>query len=451
MNKYFYIFLWLLLFFISFGATAQLQNSAGATSSNLEEGIERESILLPWEDVNKRIKENMFVKVETNKKQCFIGEPLLVTYKLYTRLQSHSSVVDAPTFTGCSVVEMTTNEQKEEDVTLNGKPFRTYIIRKVQLFPLQEGALQLGCATLDNEVEFYRKQTAGYQNITQKVKLTNDPVSVQVVPLPSDSAQHLFTGVVGKFFIIAKVSKTVDTANDNNSLELKITGNGNFMNMVCPTVVWPSTIQGFEPQSSELLDKLSFPVLGQKVFNIPFTCKKVGEAIIPAITFTYFDVETKKYVSSVTDSIHITVKPEIPLIDESKLSPEITNIQYLWIIPVLAGVVGLVFLLFSVKKKKVSSIDSETVVAETSVEGAKKVDYESQLSALVFIQDRKIFYTEAKELALALKETSVNEIEAESLTRLISLCNEALYAPIESNKELIVNTLQEIIQLRNNI
>ena len=136
MNKYFYLFLWLLLFFISFGAMAQLPNRAGATSSNLEEGIERESILLPWEDVNKRIKENMFVKVETNKKQCFIGEPLLVTYKLYTRLQSHSSVVDAPTFTGCSVVEMTTNEQKEEDVTLNGKPFRTYIIRKVQLFPL---------------------------------------------------------------------------------------------------------------------------------------------------------------------------------------------------------------------------------------------------------------------------------------------------------------------------
>ena len=96
-------------------------------------------------------------------------------------------------------------------------------------------------------------------------------------------------------------------------------------------------------------------------------------------------------------------------------------------------------------------MDSEMVVAETSVEGAKKVDYESQLSALVFMQDRKIFYTEAKELASALKETNVNEIEAESLTRLISFCNEALYAPIESNKELILNTLQEIIQLRNNI
>ena len=67
------------------------------------------------------------------------------------------------------------------------------------------------------------------------------------------------------------------------------------------------------------------------------------------------------------------------------------------------------------------------------------------------MQDRKIFYTEAKELASALKETNVNEIEAESLTRLISFCNEALYAPIESNKELILNTLQEIIQLRNNI
>ena len=445
MVKYLHIFFCSISLAITSNVIAQQQVKGGATTSNIDVGIERESVLLPWEDVNKRIKEDMFVKVETNKKQCYLGEPLLVTYKLYTRLQSHSSIADAPTFTGCSVVEMTTNEQKEEVETVHGKPFKTYIIRKVQLFPLQEGPLLLGAATLDNEVGFYRKQADGYENITQKVKLTNDPVSIQVLPVPTDSSQHVFTGVIGKFFIIAKVNKTVDTANDNNSLELKITGNGNFMNMACPTVVWPATIQSYEPQSSELLDKLSFPVLGQKVYNIPFTCKKVGETVIPPITFTYFDADAKKYVSTITDSIHITVKPEIPLIDETKLSPEITNIEYLWIIPAVAGVVGLLFLLFSVKKKKKAVVRSKIIVEETIYKENNEADFKEALTSLLSIGDEKAFYAKAKELIYQLKETTLYETESETLDKLISLCNEALYTPFVSNKDLIENTLLNII------
>jgi len=448
MIKYFYILFWFIAIAINSKVLAQHSFKGVTNTNSLKVGIEKASILLPWEDINKRIKENMFVRVETSKKQCYIGEPLLVTYKLYTRLQSHSSIADAPSFTGCSVVEMTTTNQKDAEETVNGKPFKMYIIRKVQLFPLQEGALKLGSATLDNEIEFYKKQPVGFENVIQKVKLANNPLSIQVLPLPSDSEQHLFTGVIGKFFIISKVNKTVDTVNDNNNLELKITGSGNFMNMVCPTVVWPANIQGFEPQTSELLDKLSFPVLGQKVYNIPFSCKKVGEAIIPPITFTYFDADAKKYVSINTDSIHITIKPEIPLIDETKRSSEITNIKYLWIIPAVAGFVGLVFLFFSIKKKKIATVKSKAIVKETIDIHNTRNDLNKKLSTLLFIEDVKEFYSKAKELIYLLNETSVNDPESELLLRLINLCNEALYTPIGSNKDLIVNTLQEIINER---
>ena len=423
------------------------QQSTGATSNSRisDEEIERASILSPSEDINKRIKANMFVKVETNKKTCFVGEPLLVTYKLFTRLQSHSKVVDAPTFTGCSVVEMTTNDQKEEDEVVNGKAFKTYIIRKVQLFPLQEGPLQLGKATLENDVEFYQQTIDGYKNISQKVELKNDSVTIQINPLPSDTEKHVFTGVIGKFFILAKVTKTMDTANDNNSLELKITGSGNLMNMACPTIEWPGNIQGFEPQSSEMLDKLSFPILGEKKFIIPFTCKKEGEEVIPPITFRYFDADSKKYVSAQTDSIHITVKPAIPLIDTTKLSPEITNIKYLWIIPIIASLVGLVFLYYSLRKRKVTTKSSVSISNESSSGKANLVNYKEKLAALILIEDDKMYYTEAKVLATDLMESYLSEGDKQTLNSIVSLCNEALYAPVTANRDYIITTLQNFI------
>lgn len=445
MAKYFYIFICWMTFVIPLKSIAQQTTGTTERSKISDAEIERASILLPSEDINNRIKQNMFVKVETNKKTCYVGEPLLVTYKLFTRLQSHSKVVDAPTFTGCSVVEMTTNDQKEEDEVVNGKVYKTYVIRKVQLFPLQEGPLQLGKATLENDVELYRMETGGYKNISQKVELKNDSVTLQVIPLPSDSEKHVFTGVVGKFFILAKVTKTIDTANDNNSLELKITGSGNFMNMACPTIIWPANIQGYEPQASEMLDKLSFPVLGEKKFVIPFTCKKVGDAVIPPITFTYFDADVKNFVSVQSDSIHITVKPEIPLIDSTKLSPEITNIKYLWIIPIIASIVGLVFSYYSLRKRKGTTKSSVSVSNENSYNKENLINYNEKLAALILIDDNKVFYSEAKLLATDLMESSLSESNVQTLNSIVSLCNEALYAPVSANKDYIITTLQNII------
>jgi hypothetical protein len=319
----------------------------------------------------------------------------------------------------------------------------------VQLFPLQEGPLQLGKATLDNDVTFYSLTRGVYKTITQKLQLANDSVTVKVNSLPQDSLQHAFTGVVGKFLIYAKVAKTTDTANDNNTIELKIMGTGNFMNMVCPTIEWPASVTGFEPQGSEMLDKLSFPVMGEKKYIIPFTCTKVGETVIPPITFRYFDGDSQKYVSIKTDSLSITVRPAIPLIDPSKLSPAITNIKYLWIIPAIAAMVGLVFMYYSIKKKKAAIVNVQQSTEENTIDNEGMIDYNEKLSVLLSIEDNKTFYAEAKILASTIKEYPLSELESIALNNIISLCNEAIYAPIEANREHIVTTLQQIISIRH--
>lgn len=447
MVKHLHILLTLFAIGLISKSIAQQQNGAAYHRGITEAEIEQASILLPWEDVNKHIKENMFVRVEASKKVCFVGEPVLVTYKLYTRLQSHSKVVDAPTFTGCSVVEMTTNEQKEGEEIVDRKVFRTYIIRKVQLFPLQEGLLQLGKATLDNDIEFFKKGVGGYNRISQKVALVNDSVNIKVNPLPVDSAQQASSVVVGKFFLLAKVAKPIDTANDNNFLELKITGAGNFMNMVCPSIIWPATVVGYEPQSSETLDKLAFPVLGEKKFTIPFTCKKVGEIEIPPITFKYFDGDSEKYVSIHTDSIHVTVKPEIPLINPAKLSTGIVNIRSLWIIPLIASIVGLIFLYYSVRKKNVV-LKNNQVVDEGKDPENQIIQFQERLTTLYSINDNKTFFSEAKLLATTLKDSALNKdqgIYEKPLEVIINLCNQALYTPIQPNRETMIMTLQSII------
>lgn len=63
-------------------------------------------LLQPGEDLRKKIDRNLFIRVEADKTSCFVGEPVVATYKLYTRLKSESNIVKSPAFNGFSVVEL---------------------------------------------------------------------------------------------------------------------------------------------------------------------------------------------------------------------------------------------------------------------------------------------------------------------------------------------------------
>ncbi len=430
--------------------------------------VERESIVLAGEDINKKIKDNIFIKVETSKKECFVGEPLLVQYKLCTRLHSNSKVLSPPTFSGCSVIEMTSSEVKVAEEKINGKFFKTYIIRKVQLFPIQEGRLALGIATVDNEIKFIEQHTSSNISINKKALIINDSTFIKVKPLPIDTSKLGFSGAVGKFFMIGKVNKTNDTANNNNQLEITISGNGNFMSIPCPHIAWPSNIQPFESRSTELLDKLSFPILGEKKFLIPFICQKEGEVIIPSIVLRYFDPDTKQFTNAEIDSIHIKVAPPVHinidalLKEEEKTEDEVTLIFIVSSI-VLVITMILFIVLWKAKKKKSlrqyekfikseNALLKENIIAEDKIRefeidevSLPQVDFNKKLVLLSELADEKIFFRDAIDLCESIISSNSCIYEEEELNKIIALCNEALYSSVNTNSYLIFLRIEKVL------
>ena len=66
----------------------------------------RDFILKKGENIPAKIDKNIFIRVEANKTSCYIGEPIVVTYKLFTRLKSESNIVKNPSFNGFSVLTL---------------------------------------------------------------------------------------------------------------------------------------------------------------------------------------------------------------------------------------------------------------------------------------------------------------------------------------------------------
>ncbi len=262
-------------------------------------------ILRKGENIAEKVSNNMQLKLQTSKTSCYVGEPLLASYKLYTRLRSESSLSENPSFNGFSVVEMMQPNEGAGFSTekLNGKSYNVYTIRKVQLYPLQSGQVEVEAAKLDNRISFikYNGNNGNSYNIdpdaliTETVTLSCKPVTINVKPLPEAGKPESFSGAVGNFSIDASLQKNTFATDETGQLYITITGNGNMQLLTQPPITWPKEIEAFDARVTDNTDNKTVPISGSKTFEIPFTVSKTGSYQLPSINFSFFDPATGTY------------------------------------------------------------------------------------------------------------------------------------------------------------
>jgi hypothetical protein len=91
------------------------------------------------------------------------------------------------------------------------------------------------------------------------------------------------------------VEKDSVLRNDENALVIEINGAGNFQKIVAPVVNWPQAIEALEPVITDNFDRQQVPLTGQRRFKYIFLSNKPGRHTIPAVSFSFFDVKSKKY------------------------------------------------------------------------------------------------------------------------------------------------------------
>lgn len=340
-------------------------------------------ILHKGENVDEKIKKNLFVRIDVNKTSCYVGEPIVATYKLYTRLKSESNVLKTPSFNGFSVseLEMPGNYSVTSE-KYKGRDYNVYTLRKVQLYPLQSGPLVLDPVEVENKITFLKSEYAGSRRgdifydmlrdfadetvpagATEErtINITGNPLTINVKPLPDANKPSQFKGAVGDFKINAELDKKNITTDDAGSLKVTISGEGNIQMINAPKVQMPEGIDVFDPKSVENIDKFSVPMKGDKTFIYPFSAAKPGDYELPSIEFSYFNPSSQSYKTIKTQplTVHIikgTGNPSRTKIASTpsnmKHNPTIADslYEYRWYLG--GGAVLLTALIFLFKEKK---------------------------------------------------------------------------------------------------
>ena len=331
--------------------------------------------LRPGENVYEKIRQNLFVKVTVDKKNCYVGEPVLATFKLYSRLESKSDIVKNPGLYGFTVFDMVSLGDKQVTTeNFKGKIFDVHTIRKMQLYPLQAGIFTVDAMEIKNKVEFSRsavtKKTE--QKITEGILGDNDtempaegkevfethihtePVLINVKAVPEKNKPLNFNGAAGNFTISSYSGKNKLKKNEEGFLEIKISGKGNFIQLSAPAIQWPEGMEGFEPLVKDALEKTSSPLTGSRTFRYPFVSSLPAVYLIPAISFSYFNTDSGTYKTITAPAVQVSVSSEKKII--SSVTPELplekipSGKNYLLIVIIVFLVGGVV--LFSLQRKR---------------------------------------------------------------------------------------------------
>ncbi|HLO82676.1 MAG TPA: BatD family protein [Chitinophagaceae bacterium] len=377
-----------------------------------------ELVMRKGETVADKLRNNIFVKLDVDKKTCYEGEPVVATYKLYTRLRSESKVTKRPSFNGFSVYDMI-NPESEEPIreSFQGREYNVYLLRKVQLYPLQSGNIELDPVEVENTLTFIKAEhlqsgialprimknlaegTEDEAVVREKVLLSSAPVAVDVKPLPEERDPD-FNGAVGNFEVRTFLSNPVVHKNDLVNLVVKISGKGNFPMLAAPAVNWPATAEPYETTVQEYFSKFTSPISGAKVFNIPFTVQKEGDFVIPAVDLHYFDPISHKYAIARSDSLKLHVEPAVRISPSAEIDaarePQ-PGEAWKWIISLvaLAIVAGSIYILLRRTYQKPAVQKPATVIPATEPsENATEADPMNSIREAFEKGDPKEFYSQ---------------------------------------------------------
>ena len=473
--------------------TAWVDVSTSVISGQTEDkALMNDFIIRKGENIAKKISNNIFVRLDVNKTSCFEGEPLVATYKLYTRLKSESKVTKRPSFNGFSVYDMVDPEREEAGREIyNGREYNVYLLRKVQLYPLQSGKFELDPVEVENSLTFVSEEAMGDDYgltgilrslsddkrvsngvIRETVTLTNNPVTVDVKPLPENKTGE-FSGAIGEFSLHTSVRGGVIRKNDVVDVQVEVSGKGNFPMLPPPLIQWPDSTEAFESSMKEQFNKFVSPISGSKIFSYPLTVKKEGEIIIPAVSLSYFNPATGKYGTARSDSLKIHVDPARPIASILVQEPaeEASGNTWKWVLSAigLLTVFGGLFLILRGNDKpdikitekvpdtieKINAAEVETLVEEDPAEKIKNAfeqgDYHQFYRQLNIVIDnwmkKKYNADTTGNWQETLRQNGVDEDiinQLEGLKRDAAMAN---YTPFIMDRKMIedLDSLQKII------
>ena len=270
---------------------------------------------------------DLFLRVIPSKKSAYVGEQVVLTYKLYTKVGVSSvSLSKMPAYAGFWTKDISDNNGtlRQSSEYVNGIEYTTAEIQKVIVVPQRSGKLTIDPMTMEcvAQVRTERSNSRGMdpfeaffndpffnRNIVNvKKELSSQPFTLDVKSLPENGKPASFAGAVGNYNFKSEIDKTELSTNEAVTITLTVSGTGNVELLQMPEPVFPPDFEVYDPKVSTTTNVGSQGLNGTKKAEYLAIPRRAGTFTIPSIEFSYFNPSSETYQTVSTEPYEIKVE-----------------------------------------------------------------------------------------------------------------------------------------------
>jgi hypothetical protein len=259
-------------------------------------------------------KDFVLVSASVDRTRAYVGQQITHTVKFAYRVRMLSEPRYVPAeHTGFWFEQLGSSGPEVE--TINGQQY--YVLKlRTAYFPISSGKFTIGKSSIRYAVRdadpFSRDPFSIFgrdpfgRSARESVGETK-PIEIEVLPLPGEGRPEDFTGAVGQFDMrVSPSSRTVKTG-ESLTLTVKISGRGNVKSIGDLVVPEFGDFRVFAPKARESSDVQRLRVGGVKTYDLVLVPQRIGEYTLEGFSFSYFDPELGKYITSTANPIEIEV------------------------------------------------------------------------------------------------------------------------------------------------
>lgn len=271
---------------------------------------------------------DLFLKVVPSKKSAYVGEQIVLTYKLYTKVPVSSlSVEKAPSYAGFWTKDITDNNGgslRQSSEYVNGVEYTTAEIQKVIVVPQRAGNLTLDPMTIECIAQI-RTQSNNSRSMDPFEAFFNDPffnrnianvrkelssnnLSIEVKNLPDNGKPASFAGAVGNYNFRSDIDKTQLKTNEAFTLTLTVSGTGNIELLQMPEPSFPPDFEVYDPKITTSTSNGANGMTGTKKAEYLVIPRRAGSFNLAPVTFSYFNPNNGSYSTLMSEPYSIQVE-----------------------------------------------------------------------------------------------------------------------------------------------
>jgi hypothetical protein len=257
--------------------------------------------------------QNIHLVAEVSNTNPYLNEAITVVYKLYVSPNTgvdNWREIDIPRYNDFWSQNIDVKGLKIQNGTYKGEDYRYVVLRKTVLYPQKTGKLNIEPLTLDISVQVPTSQRDIFgrrmmRSASKTVAAGNRTITVK--PLPELDRPTGFTGAVGEFDFKVTANKNELKATEALQVNLEVTGKGNLKLFEIPKLTVPSSLEVYEPEHSERVRTNLSGMQGTISDAYTVVPNYQGKYPIPAVSFSYFDVKSKRYKTITSDELIVNV------------------------------------------------------------------------------------------------------------------------------------------------